>query len=130
MSENVPDEYDEWTVSEVAAAVANVDDLTVVRDWYTYEAAHKDRTTALAAIDERTGELEDDGDEPTVDEEDAGDEEEPAEDSPEGFVKVRNLDGKGKHAGGHSFGPGELKIVRSSPQLEEAIRRGELQYVG
>lgn len=134
----VPEDYDEYSVGDVRTAVREVDDAARLDAWFDYEAAHADRKTAKEAIADRLGSLTDteqpaaeDGREELVGMEAYHAADEDAEVGRDGVrrIVVKNRK-KGPNAvAGHTFGRGETRTVRVTPELKKALRSGYLSKV-
>lgn len=116
----------ELTVTELEAEVEAVDDPDAIGEIIEAETAGDDRVTARDVLQERLAEITDD---------DADDDDEDVDggevDGQDGTTRiyVRNLDKQRKKAAGHWFESGETKLVKKTPQVEQALKRGQLQYV-
>lgn len=129
---DAPDNYDDLTVSELESEAADVEDPDVIQAWIDHEKDQKGRVTAIKGLEERLDELTET--EPEVEPEPEGEDE--TDDEPAAGaemserIRVRNPEKSGKHVARHSFAAGESKIIPARPDVRDAIRRGELQYVG
>lgn len=124
----VPEKYDEWTVSKIEDELADLDDPETVEEWHDYEKANKDRVTANDAYRERLDELESESAENDDSASETDESESPPDDAER--IRVRNPKGRGQHIAGFSFKPGEAKLIPVRPDVQKAIRSGNLQYVG
>lgn len=125
---DVPDEYDDWSVDELEVEIEEIDDPEVIQSYLAYESENKDRVTAVDALEERLDEITAET-QPSDEEESDGPE---IDDIPEGTtrIRVRNHKKVGQHIAGYSFKAGESKLIPDRPDVRDALRSGDLQYVG
>lgn len=112
MIDSIPDEYDEFTVPDVRGHVAEIDDDSVLADLVEYEREHKNRKTALEAINDRRSTLSPTGD-----------------DDPDEVVVTTTDAYIGMVAGLHFDRRYEHKRTAYTTRVKRAIENGELRRV-